>query len=148
MQGFFSLCHMFEALRPGRSAYILWVAPSWLWRLYQRLSRTESCLHVYLPSSSAVGQPDRMWAVVEWCCVHRGQAGDTRSRHRWRFIGLIIINVTHISMFRSYSFNFERNVAKRGRNMERRGERNIAEPKFELKSFRPSSGIFYGRGRI
>ena len=57
---------LFEALRPGRSAYILWVAPSWLWRLYQRLSRTESCLHVYLPSSSTVGQPDRMWAVVEW----------------------------------------------------------------------------------
>ena len=58
------------------------------------------------------------------------------------------INVTHISMFRNYSFNFERNVAKRGRNMERRRERNIAEPKFELKSFRPSSCVFYGRGRI
>ena len=40
-------------------------------------------------------------------------------------------------MFRNYSFNFGRNVAKRGRNMERRKERNIAEPKFELKSFRP-----------
>ena len=25
---------------------------------------------------------------------------------------------------------------------------NIAEPKFELKSFRPSSCIFHGRGRI
>ena len=49
---------------------------------------------------------------------------------------LIIINVTHISMFRNYSFNFGRNVTKRGRNMERRRERNIAEPKFELKSFR------------
>ena len=61
---------------------------------------------------------------------------------------LIIINVTHISMFSNYSFNFGRNVAKRGRNMERRRERNIAEPKFELKSFRPSSCIFYGRGRI
>ena len=61
---------------------------------------------------------------------------------------LIIINVTRISMFRNYSFNFGRNVAKRGRNMERRRERNIAEPKFELKSFRPSSCIFYGRGRI
>ena len=46
---------------------------------------------------------------------------------------LIKINVTHISMFRNYSFNFGRNVAKRGRNMERRRERNIAEPKFELK---------------
>ena len=33
---------------------------------------------------------------------------------------LIIINVTHISMFRNYSFNFGQNVAKRGRNMERR----------------------------
>ena len=43
---------------------------------------------------------------------------------------LIIINVTHISMFRNYSFNFGRNVAKCGRNMERRRERNIAEPKF------------------
>ena len=61
---------------------------------------------------------------------------------------LIIINVTHISMFRNYSFNFGRNVMKRDRNMERRRERNIAEPKFELKSFRPSSCIFYGRGRI
>ena len=61
---------------------------------------------------------------------------------------LIIINVTHISMFRNYSFNFERNSAKRGRNMERRRERNIAEPKFELKSFRPSSCVFYGRRRI
>ena len=27
-------------------------------------------------------------------------------------------------------------------------ERNIAEPKFELKSFRLSSCIFYGRGRM
>ena len=27
-------------------------------------------------------------------------------------------------------------------------ERNIAEPKFELKSFRPNSCVFYGRGRI
>ena len=51
-------------------------------------------------------------------------------------------------MFGNYSFNLERNVAKRGRNMERRRERNIAEPKFELKSFRPSSCVFYGRGRI
>ena len=64
------------------------------------------------------------------------------------FSYLIIINVTRISMFRNYSFNFRRNVAKRGRNMERRRERNIAEPKFELKSFRPSSCVFYGRGRI
>ena len=61
---------------------------------------------------------------------------------------LIIINATHISMFRNHSFNFGRNVAKRGRNMERRRERNIAEPKFQLKSFRPSSCAFYGRGRI
>ena len=61
---------------------------------------------------------------------------------------LIIINVTHISMFRNYSFNFGRNVAKRGRNMERRRERNIEEPKFELKSLRPSFCVFYGRGRI
>ena len=65
-----------------------------------------------------------------------------------KIYNLIIINVTHISMFRNYSFNFERNVAKRGRNMERRRERNIAEPKFELKSFRPSSCVFYGRGCI
>ena len=68
--------------------------------------------------------------------------------HHLTMIYLIIINVTHISMFSNYSFNFGRNVAKRGRNMERRRERNIAEPKFELKSFRPSSCIFYGRGRI
>ena len=61
---------------------------------------------------------------------------------------LIIINVTQILMFRNYSFNFGRNVTKCGRNMERRRERNIAEPKFELKSFRPSSCVFYGRGHI
>ena len=61
---------------------------------------------------------------------------------------LIIINVTHISMFRNHSFKFGRNVAKRGRNMERRRERNIAEPKFQLKSFCPSSCVFYGCGRI
>ena len=42
-------------------------------------------------------------------------------------------------MFRNYSFNFGRNVTKCGRNMERRRERDIAKPKFELKSFRPSS---------
>ena len=63
-------------------------------------------------------------------------------------IYLIIINVTHISMFRNYSFNFERNVTKRGRNMERHWECNIAEPKFELKSFCPSSCVFYGRDHI
>ena len=39
---------------------------------------------------------------------------------------LIVINVTHISMFRNYSFNFGRNVTKRDRNMERHRERNIA----------------------
>ena len=61
---------------------------------------------------------------------------------------LIIISVMHISMFRNYSFNFGRNVMKCGRNMERRWERNIAELKFELKSFRLSSCIFYGRGHI
>ena len=61
---------------------------------------------------------------------------------------LIIINVTHIWMFRNYSFNFGRNIAKRGRNMERHRECNIAEPKFELKSFRSSSCVFYGRGHI
>ena len=37
---------------------------------------------------------------------------------------------------------------KRGRNMERRRERNIAEPKLELKSFCPSSCVFYGRNHI
>ena len=63
-------------------------------------------------------------------------------------MNLITINVTHISMFSNYSFNFGRNIAKRGKNMERRRERNIADPKFELKSFRQSSRIFYGRGRI
>ena len=47
-------------------------------------------------------------------------------------------------MFSNYSFNFGRNVAKRGRNMERRREHNIAELKFELKSFHLSSCIFYG----
>ena len=61
---------------------------------------------------------------------------------------LIIINVMHISMFRNYSFNFGRKVTKHGRNMERRRERIIAEPKFELKSFRLSSCAFYGRGHI
>ena len=57
---------------------------------------------------------------------------------------LIIINVTHISMFRNYSFNFGRNSPKRGRNMERHRERNIVELKFELRLFRPSSCVFYG----
>ena len=61
---------------------------------------------------------------------------------------LIIINVTHILMLRNYSFNFGQNVAKRGRNMERHREHNIAEPKFELKSFRPSFCVFYSHGRI
>lgn len=60
---------------------------------------------------------------------------------------LIVINVTHISMLPNYSFKFGRNVTKHGRNMERCRERNIAEPKFELKSFHPSC-IVYGRGRI
>ena len=60
----------------------------------------------------------------------------------------IIIDVMHISMFRNYSFNFERNITKHGRNMERRGECNIAEPKFELKSFHPRSCVFYGHGHI
>ena len=75
----------------------------------------------------------------------------TESRYRNSFsygTYLIIITVTHISMFKNYSFNFGRNVAKRGRNMERRRECKIAKPKFELKSFRPSSCIFYCRGRI
>ena len=58
------------------------------------------------------------------------------------------MNVTHISMFSNYSFNFGRNVAKRGRNMEMCRERNIADPKFELKSFRLSSCVFYGCGHI
>ena len=61
---------------------------------------------------------------------------------------LIIINVTYIWMFRNYLFSFGQNFAKRSRNMERHRERNIAEPKFELKSFHPRSCIFYGRGRI
>ena len=60
---------------------------------------------------------------------------------------LIIINVMHISIFRNYSFNFGKNVTKRGRNMERRREHSI-EPKFELKSFHPSSCVFYGCGHI
>ena len=75
------------------------------------------------------------------------QDGKQYSHHAIH-VHLIIINVTHISMFRNYSFNFGRNVAKRDRNMERCRERSIAEPKFELKSFRPSSCVFYGRGRI
>ena len=59
---------------------------------------------------------------------------------------LIIISVTHISMFRNYSFNFGRNVTKHGRNMERHREHNVAELKCELKSFHPSSCVFYSRG--
>ena len=78
--------------------------------------------------------------------VHTMQCEEVGTLHEC--MNLIIINVTYISMFRNYSFNFGRNVAKRGRNMERRRERNIAEPKFELKSFRPSSCVLYGRGRI
>ena len=61
---------------------------------------------------------------------------------------LIIINITHISMFRNYSFNFGQNITKRDKNMERRKDRNIAEPKFELKSFCLMSCIFYGRRHI
>ena len=48
-------------------------------------------------------------------------------------------------MFRNYSFDLGRNVTKRGRNIERRRERNIAEPKFEFKSFRPSSCVLRSR---
>ena len=60
----------------------------------------------------------------------------------------LIISVMHISMFRNYSFNFGQNVTKRGRNMKTHRECNIAEPKFELKSFHPSSRVFYGHSHI
>ena len=96
--------------------------------------------------------PSVLWSVQRKQLVHTMETVIPFYDHfvqRYMFKSyLIIINVTHISMFRNYSFNFERNVAKRGRNMERRRERNIAEPKFELKSFRPSSCVFYGRGHI
>ena len=55
-----------------------------------------------------------------------------------KYVHLIIINITNISMFRNYSFNFGWNVMKRGRNMERRKKHNIAKPKLELKLFCPS----------
>ena len=37
---------------------------------------------------------------------------------------------------------------KRGRNMERRREHSIAEPKFELELFCPGSCVFYGHSHI
>ena len=61
---------------------------------------------------------------------------------------LIIINVTHISMFKITPLILRRNVTKCGKDMESRWECNIAEPKFELKLFRLSSCVFYGRGHI
>ena len=38
-------------------------------------SRTESCLQVYFPSTSAV--LDRMRPVIHNCCVQRGHAENT-----------------------------------------------------------------------
>ena len=67
------------------------------------------------------------------------------SVHVYQIVNLPYYNKRNdISMFRNYSFNFGQNVTKCGRNMERCRERNIAEPKFELKSFHLSSCVFYG----
>ena len=61
---------------------------------------------------------------------------------------LIILNVTHISLFRIISFNSGRNVTKLGRITKRGTVSNLAEPKFGLRPFRPSSCHFYGRRHI
>ena len=61
---------------------------------------------------------------------------------------LIIINETHISLSRIYSFSFGRNVMKRGRIMKRCTVGNLAKPKFSLRSFCQSSCHFYGRRHI
>ena len=102
---------------------------------------TESLAHLYMHTHR-----------YTHICTYKHARTCTRTRAHVQIYtlvnNLIIINVTHISMFRNSSFNFGRNVAKRGRNMERCRERNIAEPKFELWSFRPSSCVFYVRGHI
>ena len=55
-------------------------------------------------------------------------------------IGTVVVYTSYYNKLNAhfdaqeYSFNFGRSVMKCGRNMERRRERNIAEPKFELKS--------------
>ena len=61
---------------------------------------------------------------------------------------LIIINVTHISLFGIIFFNSGRNVTKLGRITKRGTVTNLADPKFGLRSFRPSSCHFYGRRHI
>ena len=44
-------------------------------------------------------------------------------------------------MFGIYSFNSGQNVTKRGRITKRRSKSNLVKPKFDLKSFHPSSQI-------
>ena len=61
---------------------------------------------------------------------------------------LTIINVTHILLFGIISFNSGRNVTKLGRITKRGTVSNLAEPKFGLRSFRPSSCHFYDRRHI
>ena len=48
--------------------------------------RTESCRHVNLPSSRAVGQLDRTCAVVHELCLQRRQAGDVWILQRYKFM--------------------------------------------------------------
>ena len=55
---------------------------------------------------------------------------------------LIIINETHNSLSRIYSFSFGQNVTKRST------VGNLVEPKFGLRSFCQSSCHFYGRCHI
>ena len=66
------------AFRPCEAWEVSIDLVSWLCRLYQRFCRTESCLHMYLLSSRAAGQPERMWAVVHICCVHRRHPEDSK----------------------------------------------------------------------
>ena len=109
----------------------------------------------YLPRTSGVASPTDC-AVQPFHCfqsqLHTAITVVFTAFQPWSRMLLLstyVIGIhVYVSMFRNYSFNFGRNVEKRGRNMEMRRERNIAEPKFELKSFRPSSCVFYGCGHI
>lgn len=76
-----------EALRPGRSTKMMveWLV---LIRILRKIEcKTESCLHVYRPSSNVAGQPERMWPVVHVPLSHREHLAETLSFQRRRFIG-------------------------------------------------------------
>ena len=54
---------------------------------------TESCLHVYRPSSAATGQLANMWHCV--CCKeHKSHAAESILSHRWKFELLGRLNIS------------------------------------------------------